>query len=72
MGNFRKLARERREPKLCPCGSGLPRRELVDAAGIFCTFVCDKCEVEKRKHFNPSIFDTTSRYAVTGEEEDLW
>jgi hypothetical protein len=30
--------------KLCPCGSGEPRRELVDARGIFCTFVCDKCE----------------------------
>lgn len=41
--------------KLCPCGSGEPRRELVDARGIFCTFVCDKCE--KR----PDIF-TDSQY----------
>jgi hypothetical protein len=42
--------------KACPCGSCLPRRELIDAAGIFCTFVCDKCEGEERKQFNPRIF----------------
>ena len=39
------------------CGSGEPRRELKDARGIFCTFVCDKCEEEKRSHFRPDIFD---------------
>jgi hypothetical protein len=37
--------------KTCPCGSGLPRRELKDARGIFCTFVCDKCEAEKKRGF---------------------
>ena len=40
--------------KLCHCGSGEPRRELKDARGIFCTFVCDKCEEEKRSHFRPT------------------
>ena len=30
--------------KLCFCGSGLERRALIDARGIFCTYVCDKCE----------------------------
>lgn len=47
--------------KLCPCGSGEPRRELVDARGIFCTFVCDKCEKQKRAKFRSDIF-TDSQY----------
>lgn len=57
--------------KPCSCGSGEHRRELRDAAGIFCTFVCDACEAEKRTHFNPAIFAGHSPYAVTGEEEDI-
>ena len=57
--------------KLCPCGSGEPRRELKDAAGIFCTFVCDKCEAEKRDRFNPDIFDGGTAYAMTGDELDI-
>lgn len=40
----------------CPCGSGLPREELRDARGIFCTFICDACEDEKRGRFRPDIF----------------
>jgi hypothetical protein len=44
-------------PKPCPCGSGEPRRDLVDAMGIFCAFVCDRCEPAKRQKFNPDIFD---------------
>jgi hypothetical protein len=44
-------------PKPCPCGSGEPRRDLVDAMGIFCAFVCDRCEPVKRQKFNPDIFD---------------
>jgi len=58
--------------KPCPCGSGHPRRELVDAAGIFCAFVCDACEGAKRAGFNPRIFDGGSRYAATGAEEDIF
>ena len=42
--------------KVCNCGSGKPRYELVDAAGIFCNFVCEKCEAEKKAKFNPRIF----------------
>lgn len=41
----------------CNCGSGLAKRELVDARGIFCTFVCDKCERQKRQGFRPEIFN---------------
>lgn len=57
--------------KLCPCGSGNSRRELKDAAGIFCTFVCDSCEAAKRAKFNPAIFEQGSQYAITGQELDI-
>ena len=40
----------------CRCGSGKPKRELKDARGIFCTFVCDACEERKRSQFNAEIF----------------
>lgn len=42
--------------KICRCGSGLPRRELKDARGFFCAFVCDACETGKRTEFRPAIF----------------
>jgi hypothetical protein len=45
-----------RDPKLCFCNSGLPRHELIDARGIFCTFVCDACEDRRMKEFDVSIF----------------
>jgi len=47
--------------KLCRCGSGLRRYELRDARGIFCTYVCQKCEAEKRRGYRPDIF-TNSNY----------
>lgn len=40
----------------CNCGSGLERRPLYDARGIFCTNVCDKCERRKRQGFRSEIF----------------
>jgi hypothetical protein len=46
-------------------------RELLDAAGIYCGRVCDKCEAEKRAKFRPEIFDERSPYARSGDEEDL-
>lgn len=55
----------------CNCGSGLPRRPLLDAAKIFCCFICDKCEEKKKREFRHLIFDKSSRYAKTGKEEDL-
>ena len=42
--------------KPCRCGSSEPRRELRDAQNIFCAFVCDACEAEKRAEFDPRIF----------------
>jgi hypothetical protein len=42
--------------KPCHCGSGLERRALLDARGIFCCFVCDKCEARRRSAFREDIF----------------
>jgi hypothetical protein len=57
--------------KPCPCGSGKERFDLTDSAGIFCCFICDDCEAEKVARYNPAIFEDSSRYAVTGDEEDI-
>ena len=46
--------------KLCNCESGLERYELTDSYGIFCTYVCNKCENQKKSKFRPDIF--TSPY----------
>jgi len=43
--------------KACPCGSGEYKYELVDARGIFCAYVCSKCEDEKRKKYRIEIFE---------------
>lgn len=37
------------------------RRELVDARGLFCCYVCDVCEQTKRARYRPDIF-TDSNY----------
>jgi hypothetical protein len=47
--------------KPCACGSGLPRYDLTDARGIFCGFVCTKCEPARRKRYRPEIF-TNAQY----------
>lgn len=40
----------------CRCGSGLHKYDLTDARGIFCTYVCEKCEAEKKAKYRPEIF----------------
>lgn len=47
----------------CNCGSGLERYELVDARGIFCSFVCEKCEETVKKKFRPDIFTDSNYWA---------
>ena len=47
----------------CSCGSGLSRRDLTDARGIFCTFVCDQCEGRKRERYQPHIFTDAAYWA---------
>lgn len=55
--------------RLCPCGSGKARDELVDARGIFCCYVCEDCEDEKRKRYRPEIFED-SNYGCDEQVED--
>ena len=58
-------------PVICNCGSGKPRYELRDAAGIFCCYVCEECENDKRERYNPGIFRAGTAYAASGTEEDI-
>lgn len=57
--------------KPCNCGSGQLRYPLTDAAGIFCAYVCDKCETQVMKRYRPEIFSGSHPYASSGREEDL-
>ncbi len=51
----------------CPRGD---RRPLVDARGIFCTYVCDRCEHAKRAMYRPEIFTDSHYWADEPIEED--
>ena len=55
---------------LCSCGAGLFRRPLEDARGIFCTYVCDDCEAEKKAKFRPDIFTDNNYWTDEPIEED--
>jgi hypothetical protein len=54
----------------CNCGSFYPKYELVDARGIFCTYVCEMCEPEKRKQFRTEIFEDANYDHDEPIEED--
>jgi hypothetical protein len=56
--------------KSCPCGSRKPRRELNDARGIFCCYVCDKCVTEKRRKYRSDIFINPNYVTVEPIEEE--
>jgi hypothetical protein len=56
--------------RTCPCGSSEVRRELFDARGIFCTFVCDKCETRRRQEFRPDIFSDADYWPDEPIEKD--
>jgi hypothetical protein len=56
--------------RTCPCGSGEARRDLIDARGIFCTFVCDKCETRRQQEFRPDTFTDADYWADEPIEED--
>jgi len=57
------------KPRLCPCGSGLVRREVYDARGIFVTFVCVKCEQRKLRGYRTDIF-TDPNYPANEDIEE--
>lgn len=58
--------------KLCPCGSGLSRYELVDARGISCGYVCTDCEAAKRAKYRMDIFNDRNYWADEEIEEENW
>lgn len=43
--------------KICTCGSGKERYELLDASAVFVCFVCQDCEKEKKAQYDPRIFE---------------
>ena len=53
---------------LCRCGSGLARRPLHDARGIFAAYVCDACEERTRAGYRADVFSDPSY--ETGEDVD--
>lgn len=56
--------------RTCFCGSRLPRHELRDARNIFCCYVCDKCETERRKEFRSDIFTDSNYWADEPIDEE--
>ena len=56
----------------CPCGSGEPRRPLYDARNIFCTYVCDACEGEKRSHYRADVLNDPNYWHDEPIEGDDW
>ena len=50
----------------CPCGSGKPREDIMDARGIFVAYVCDDCRRRKLQGYRREIF-TNSQYDTFGE-----
>jgi hypothetical protein len=46
------------------------RRELKDARGIFCCYVCDVCEDEKRSKYRADIFEDAAYEAEEPIEEE--
>ena len=57
----------------CDCGSGLDRRKLIDARGIFCCYVCAECLVGKSLHYRSEVM-TDPNYEADdlGDDEDNW
>jgi hypothetical protein len=47
-----------------------PKRALVDARGIFCCYVCDSCEKDRRATFRPEIFEDAGYEADEPIEDD--
>jgi hypothetical protein len=43
---------------------------MKDARGIFCTFVCDKCEAAKKRGFRPDIFTDSNYPSVEPIDDD--
>jgi len=59
--------------RTCSCGSGLVRRALYDARGIFVAYVCAGCEASIRAEYRQDIF-TDPLYPIdaceSGDQEE--
>ena len=42
--------------RTCKCGSNLDEFPLHDYQGIFCSYVCDKCEAAAKAKYRPEMF----------------
>jgi hypothetical protein len=62
--------RRKDDPELCHCGSGLYKTPLHDARGIFCAYVCDRCEEEKRSRYRLEIFEDSNYICDEPIDED--
>lgn len=47
----------------CHCDSGEERYPLFDARGIFVSYVCERCEEEKKSHYRLDIFEDSNYWA---------
>jgi len=56
----------------CNCGSGEIRHALIDARGIFCTYVCSACEPDARERYRADIFEDPNYWADEPIDGDDW
>jgi hypothetical protein len=54
----------------CGCGSGLTRYALHDARGIFCGYICERCEAKTKSKYRPDIFTDANYWHDEPIEED--
>lgn len=59
-------------PRECPCGSGEYPKALYDARGIFCAYICEKCEQEKRARYRQDIFEDVNYWTDEPIDGDDW
>jgi hypothetical protein len=52
---------------ICERGERWPLR---DARGIFCAYICQHCETEKRARYRPEIFEDSNYACDEAVEED--
>ena len=46
------------------------KRPLYVARGIFCCYVCDRCEATRKREFRPDIFDDPD-YETSEDVEEI-
>lgn len=57
--------------RFCTCHAHLPARPIYDARGIFCCYVCDGCEEDKKAKYRPEIF-TDAQYWHDEPIDEAW